>query len=389
MLVLDLQWLLFGVLLAVVLLAGGLLLYGRNSPDARVHRWDGPSSADRDVLPFLDELPIGLMLLRGEQIVYANSSARACLDLPSDVRELPTADWVDLLREDLVMSPKGAVNGSPSSQDGLVRSRTLTFPTSRTVRWWVGVHRGQELVVLLDVSDERRAQRASRALVSDLGHELRTPIATLLTHLEILGLGDVGDEIRRQSLSVARGEAQRMSRLVNDMLELGRLEAVVDLPLRPLDLAALVEEIVFQTTPVADERGISVRTGVSSGLPLVMGNADRLRQALLNLVDNALKYSGPGDEVTIALERASVGVACRVCDTGPGIPREHLPFVVQRFYRAAPETAEGSGLGLTLVQEVLRRHGTELTLESPVSDERGTCATFILPLAGEEQGDRR
>jgi signal transduction histidine kinase len=225
-------------------------------------------------------------------------------------------------------------------------------------------------------------------LVSDLGHELRTPIATVLTHLEILGFDDVGEDVHRQSLHLARREAQRLSRLVNDMLELGRLETVEALPLRPLNLADLTEEVVFQMMSGARERGIELQGAATAGLPLVLGNADRLRQVLLNLLDNALKYSATGASVTVSLQRVQEGVACDVCDTGPGIPPEHLPYVAQRFYRAAPEVVEGSGLGLSLVQEVLRHHGSELTLASPVAGGRGTCAHFVLPAAGDQQGTR-
>ena len=136
------------------------------------------------------------------------------------------------------------------------RLRNVTFPSGRTIRWWVNLQGQRDVVILQDVTGERRAQRAGRTLVSDLGHELRTPIATLLTHLEIMGLDDVGEEIRRQSLLLSRREAQRMSRLVNDMLELGRLETVESLVRRPLDLASLVQEVVLQNTPRA--RGIDI-----------------------------------------------------------------------------------------------------------------------------------
>ena len=269
------------------------------------------------------------------------------------------------------------------------RLRNVTFPSGRTVRWWVNLQGQRDVVILQDVTGERRAQRAGRTLVSDLGHELRTPIATLLTHLEIMGLDDVGEEIRRQSLLLSRREAQRMSRLVNDMLELGRLETVESLVRRPLDLASLVQEVVLQNTPRA--RGIDITLDMvsSSSLPLVLGNADRLRQVFINLVDNALKYAGRGAKITVSLDRAGDSVACAVCDTGPGIPPEHLPYVTQRFYRAAPETIEGSGLGLSLVQEVLRLHGGEMEMMSPVTDGRGTCARFTLPIAGEQGQDER
>ena len=238
------------------------------------------------------------------------------------------------------------------------------------------------------ISDElQRAQRASRSLISDLGHELRTPIATLLTHIEILGLGDVGDDVHTQSLQLAKREAQRMSRLINDMLELGRLEMTQTLTRRPVSLLTLVEDVVAQTMPRAVAADITVDTVSPTTLPLVLGNTDRLRQVLLNLFDNAFKYAGDGSRVTVEIRTVANGVACTICDTGPGIPLEHLPFVTQRFYRAAAGTVEGSGLGLALVAEILRHHGSELEITSSIAKDSGTCARFVLPPAAPTGGE--
>ncbi len=239
-----------------------------------------------------------------------------------------------------------------------------------------------------DTADElQRARRASRSLISNLGHELRTPIATLLTHIEILGLDDVGDDVHTQSLQLAKREAQRMSRLVNDMLELGRLEMTETLTRRPLSLLVLVEDVVAQTMPRAVAENVTVDIVSPPALPLVLGNPDRLRQVLLNLLDNAFKYAGSGSRATVELRAVTGGVACTVCDTGSGISPEHLPFVTQRFYRAAPETIEGSGLGLALVAEILRHHGSELEMTSSVTEETGTCARFVLPPAAPTGGE--
>jgi len=237
------------------------------------------------------------------------------------------------------------------------------------------------------VSEElQRAHRAGRALISDLGHELRTPIATLLTHIEILALDDVGTDVRAQSLQLAKREAQRMSRLVDDMLELGRLETAELLASRPLSLSALVEDVVAQIFPQAVADAVAVDVICPPTLPLVLGDADRLRQVVLNLLDNALKYAGPGAHVTIELAVTSSAVTCSVCDDGPGIPSEHLPFVSQRFYRAGTSQIEGSGLGLALVAEILRRHDSELEMTSSVGEDHGTCARFALKVARETSG---
>jgi signal transduction histidine kinase len=111
-------------------------------------------------------------------------------------------------------------------------------------------------------------------------------------------------------------------------------------------------------------------------------------QVFLNLLDNVAKHCRPGDRAVVSLERAEEGVACAVRDTGPGIPAEHLPHISRRFYRAAPQAVEGSGLGLALVEEILHRHGSRLEIESRTEgDETGTCVRFVLPVLPEEEGE--
>ncbi|MGC9468089.1 MAG: sensor histidine kinase [Anaerolineae bacterium] len=380
MIVLDLQWVVFG-LLCIGLALGGLILW---LVEHRVrHRMREHVGAAPGTLSLLEETPLGVLVLEGGALAYANRNARQLLHLgDTNLDALPQTDWAELLHEDLVAAREQADTGV-EGDDSFGRYRSVTFASGRTARWWVSARGPQEIVLLLDVSAQRRAQQVSRTLVSDLGHELRTPIATLLTHLEILGLDDVGEEVRRQSLQLAKRESQRMSRLVNDMLELGRLEMVETLTRRPVDLQSLAQEVVIQSTPHATERAMSLELISPSTVPLVLGNADRLRQVLLNLLDNALKYAGRGTNVTIALRPVSEGVMCEVCDDGAGIPAAHLPHVTQRFYRAASETVDGSGLGLALVQEILRHHDSELVVVSPVREGRGTCVRFTLPRADE------
>jgi two-component system phosphate regulon sensor histidine kinase PhoR len=356
----------------------------------------------------LDDAPFGVLALEGDQVQYVNLYGRQVLRLTEAPRTLPDTDWTPILEDDRsAVRPRGPEEETRPFQvqsvqrphleeaqrgyDSIGRYRTVTFASGRTARWWVVPWDTRDFVFLLDVTAQQRTEHAARMLINDLSHELRTPIATLLTHLEILGLDDIGAASRQQSLALSKAEAQRMARLIDDMLELGRLEITSDLPRRPLDLLTLVEEVVLQTTPRAAERQMTLSLEASSPLPLVLGNADRLRQVFLNLLDNALKYAHPGDQIVVSLQRdgekakrgstARDAITCAVCDTGPGIPPEHLPHVTRRFYRAAPQRAEGSGLGLALVAEILRRHKSSLEIKSQVDGESGTCVRFTLPIA--------
>jgi two-component system phosphate regulon sensor histidine kinase PhoR len=224
--------------------------------------------------------------------------------------------------------------------------------------------------------------QSTRFLLSDLSHELRTPLATLLTHLEVLRLPQISEETRQQSVHLMQKEAARMTRLVHNLLELGSLDSGVAIEQRPVNLHAVLDQVLAQVTSQAEEQRIGLSQEVDPAIPLVIGDADRLRQVFLNLLDNAIKYSRPGDRVTVSLNQNASrdGIVCAICDTGPGIPVEHLSKITRRFYRVASEEVGGSGLGLALVEEILRRHRSQLEIESRTEgDHTGTCVRFVLP----------
>ena len=314
--------------------------------------------------------PFGTLLLEKDTILFSNDYAQSLLHLAPDIIVLPDVDWLPLLQEDCLAARQSDLyNG---------RYRIVTFASGKTARWWVIPLLHREIVFLFDITSQIHSEQIGRTLVNDLGHELRTPVATILTHLEILGLDNVGIEVQRQSLELARKEAHRMGRLINDMLELGRLEVSDDLPMRPVTILHLVNDVIVQSTPLAHENGMTLSLDADGNLPLVLGNADRLRQVFLNLVDNAIKYSSRDDSITIKIKTNERGVQCSVCDNGPGIPEEHQPHITRRFYRIPTKVVEGSGLGLALVAEILRRHQSQLQIKSPVSDGKGTCVHFTL-----------
>ena len=368
MLVLELRVLLLGLLLATVGAALLTLWLDRR----RAGRRAAETFADLALHAVLERAPFGWMVLESaERYVYANEYARRLLDLAAPSGPIPAVEWGFFLDDDRADVRRGR------APEG--RYRVLRLPSGRAVRWWLMSGQRWDYLFLLDVTPQYEAEEARTQLFAGLSHELRTPVGAILTHLEILRLPDIPEETKQQSLHLLQAEARRLARMVHLMLELGRLETSPEIDRRPVDLLDLAERAISSLAAQAGERQIRFSLEADSPLPTVWGDADRLMQVFLNLLDNVLKHCRPGDSATVILRRAEGGVLCAIRDTGPGIPAEHLPHITRRFYRAAKQEVEGSGLGLALVEEILRRHGSRLEISSQTERETGTCVQFVLP----------
>lgn len=378
MLTLDLRWTIFIILLIVLAMAGALFLLADRASRRRMETSGWP----QQVAPALERAPFGLLIVDGDgRCVYANPHAAHLLDPATEDGRLPAAAWVDALRQDC-----GAIWEEIATAG---RYRVIALDGERWARWWVtavgGVENPLYAVFVQDATAQHQAEQSANRLFSDLSHELRTPIATLLTHLEVLRLPTLSDEQRGQSIELMQTEAQRMSRLTHTLLELNRLQASQEVERRPVDLLGVAEEVVAQLRPQAQAKNIALTLEAHAPLDLILGDAGQLKQVLLNLIDNALKYSRPGDRVTLSLQQQDSGVDCAVLDSGPGIPAQHLPRIAQRFYRGAATDREGLGLGLALTEEILRRHQSHLQIDSQAQgDQTGTQVRFTLPRLPEE-----
>lgn len=332
-------------------------------------RWTVRRSLDR-WRPSMARAPLGfLRLLPGGRYADANLPARRILGLDRPAGPLPSAPWRPLLEED-----QQAVQ-----REGVGRARALSLPDGQALRWWL-VPEGETLLLFVaDAATDPSAWPAMRRLLGGMAHELRTPLATFFVHLEILKQPHLDPERHAQSLRLMEEEARRMSRLVHTVLELGRLSMGEPLVFRPVDLAAVAEAAAAQKQPEALARGQTLTLEIAEGLPRVRGDADALKQVFLNLLDNAIRYSRPGDRIRVALRRSPEGVEAVVADTGPGIPAAHRPHLTEPFYRGEAADAEGIGLGLTVVAEILRHHGARLEIDSRTEGETGTVVRFVLP----------
>jgi two-component system phosphate regulon sensor histidine kinase PhoR len=244
-----------------------------------------------------------------------------------------------------------------------------------------GEHR---LIHLSDRTAGAAADRIRVDFVANASHELRTPLASLLGFIETLqeGAGDHAPT-RARFLSVMNDEAQRMERLVGDLMSLSRIEAEkFRVPDTPVDLVALARDVCAELSAGAGARGRDLTLDAGSSAR-VLGDRSQLSQLLHNLGGNAMKYGRAGTPVTIAIAPEDGGlVRLRVSDEGDGIPPEHLPRLTERFYRVDPGRSRavgGTGLGLAIVKHIVERHRGRLHIASQPGV--GSSFTILLPAA--------
>ncbi|HEY89814.1 MAG TPA: GAF domain-containing protein [Thermoflexia bacterium] len=239
--------------------------------------------------------------------------------------------------------------------------------------------------VFRDVTSEVEAERAKTEFVSTVSHELRTPMTAVKGYVDLLLMGATGDLTAQQKhfLKVIKGNADRLSSLVNDLLDISRLESGrIVLELAPLEMASLIEQVALTITPRANTKNIRVQTIVPAGLPKVCGDSDRINQILTNLVGNAYKYTPPGGIISIQAYVKDELFYLGVRDTGIGITREYQKKVFERFFRVDDPLVQeeaGTGLGLSITVSLIHLHGGDIFLESEPGE--GSLFTFTLPLA--------
>jgi two-component system, OmpR family, phosphate regulon sensor histidine kinase PhoR len=240
------------------------------------------------------------------------------------------------------------------------------------------------LVVLRDVTRLRRLEAIRMDFVANVSHELRTPLTAIRGFVETLldGALEKPAEARR-FLETAARHAERLGRLLDDLLDLSNIElGRVRLRVEPLPLPELIEQVVAGLEPVAARKHLTLAEDAPGDLPHVLADRDRLVQILVNLVDNAIKFTPERGRVTVTARRVASGVEVVVRDTGIGISPQDLPRVTERFYRvdkARSRALGGTGLGLAIVKHLVQAHGGVLQIESDLGS--GTQVSFSLPAA--------
>ncbi|MDF2774395.1 MAG: phoR [Geminicoccaceae bacterium] len=238
---------------------------------------------------------------------------------------------------------------------------------------------GGAVVALFDLTPVRRLEMVRRDFVANVSHELRTPLTVIAGFAETLLDDSLPAEQRRQFAATVLASAQRMQRLVDDLLDLSRIESGGWTP-NPtdVDVSGVATEALTAAEPMRGGKPIELRQEISADAATVWADATALRQVLTNLVDNAVRHT-TGGFVSVFTRRVADGVAVGVKDTGIGIPPEHLPRIFERFYRvdAGRSRSEGgTGLGLAIVKHLVERHGGRVRAESTVGGGTTIWAEF-------------
>jgi signal transduction histidine kinase/HAMP domain-containing protein len=239
---------------------------------------------------------------------------------------------------------------------------------------------GGAVLALFDVTQLRQLEMVRRDFVANVSHELRTPLTVIGGFAETLADDNPPEDTRRRFASTIRSHTQRMQRIVDDLLDLSRLESGRwSADLSTVDVRAVAEDAFLATSAPAADKGIILQTEIDADSEQIVVDRTALRQILGNLVENAVRHTDRGS-VTVFAQRKPTGVLIGVRDTGAGIPREHVPRIFERFYRAddgRSREAGGTGLGLAIVKHLVEAHGGHVLASSQPGN--GTTITAFLP----------
>lgn len=314
------------------------------------------------------------------QVILANAPAREALHpgaghaLPLIGTSVPVPELETLFKEVLAAADRRAAELELHGTHLLIQCSPLR-------------HRDGEIAgavaVLQDITAHRNLEQMRRDFVANVSHELRTPLTAVQGIIEGLLDGVIStEEAQERYLQVAHGETLRMNQLVQDLLDLAALEAGhTDWEMHAVEMADILSRVEIRLQHRLQEKQLTIIQELPEKLPALLANENRLEQVLTNLVENAVRFSPPGGEITVtASELPGNQITVAIRDLGPGIPSADLPHIWERFYRVEKSRARdsgGTGLGLAIVKQIIEAQGGEVGVES--SPGEGSTFYFTLP----------
>ncbi len=327
-----------------------------------------------------------------DRLVMANEPAAGLLGFNADGRGKPISDvcgekhqeFVEFLRQ----SAQSGVEGTRREMAFALGEQPHVFDTIVSC-----VYEGPKVsgvvAVLHDITREKEISQMKNDFVSHVSHELKTPLASITAYSEMLVDGEANDEeTRKEFYGIIQTQAQRLNRLIEDILNISRIESgLIKVAKEPMSLAILIEQQMSMIQKYAEEKNITVTRQTPIIFDQVYADKDMISQVIVNLLSNAVKYTPPGGSVQVVTEvdEAAGRVKVTVTDTGVGIPEEELEHLFQKFYRVAANNkhAKGTGLGLNLVKQIVEKvHNGRVFVTSKVG--AGSTFGFELPLAAVE-----
>lgn len=334
-----------------------------------------------------DQMETGALLVDGQRrILESNPAANRLLAAREGGLAGKTLLEATLSYEILSLLTNAQNTGQPQ-QEEIRRGepspkvlRVRVFPIEREEQAAPTLSSLRFLLLFDDMTELRHLETVRRDFVSNVSHELRTPLASIRAMAETLQGGAINDpSVADRFVNIIVAEVERLTRLLEDLLTLSRAESQV--PERgAFPLANLIRDVCERFQTQAQQAGVTLSFSVPEPL-LVSANRDRIEQVLINLVDNAIKYTPAGGKVNVTAEMQGDMALVRVADTGIGIMLQDLPRLFERFYRADKARSRqsgGTGLGLSIVKHIVETHGGKVTVESEFG--RGSVFSFTLPL---------
>lgn len=340
----------------------------------------------------IESIISGLIMVNYNGKVHQmNASAREMLGMPEDV-PVTGLDFHSVIREDKIVD---LLERSIASTEGFAEEISLVHgETERIYQVQTAPVTDEEgeiigaVAIFNDITEIRNIERMKTAFVSTVSHELRTPLTSIKGFISTLiqdteGFYDA--DTRMEFYKIIDQECDRLTRLISDLLNVSRIEAgrALDLNLKPLDMPELVEKVAMVQRSYTEKHTIA--TDMEDGFPTVVADHDKMEQILINLTNNAIKYSPKGGTITLRGRYNDHTITMTVADQGMGIPKEHLSKVFERFHRVDNrDTREvgGTGIGLYLVKHLVEAHGGKIWVESEVG--KGTNFIFNMPIAPPE-----
>lgn len=338
----------------------------------------------------LRSLPIGVLITdRFNELILANDVTRKLFNMDAEEDQgqaieqvLPWQELVDLIQETSnrkVKVPRRRMElpYQPEEGDPKVLRMILSSITDHADQV-LGV-----VTILQDATKDREIDRMKSEFVANVSHELKAPLASIKAYTEMLVDGEAGDEeTQKEFCSIIETEANRLSNMIDNLLDISRLEAgVVQMNMERVNLIKMLNSVADTMRPAGEKKKISLNTDISQYIVPVEGDKDQLNRVLVNLVSNAIKYTPEGGTIDVTARLEGDLIRIDVADTGHGIPEDALPNIFEKFYRVKENNkfAKGTGMGLAMVKRILEIHNAEIKVKSKQGE--GSCFSVFIPAA--------